>query len=105
MQHRGARKQQLQMIVELGHGADGGPRGTHRIGLVDGDRGRDALDAIHQRLVHPIQELPRIGREGLDVAALALGVQSVEHQRGLSGTADARDDDQLVERQVEVEVL
>ena len=24
MQHRGARKQQLQMIIEFGHGADGG---------------------------------------------------------------------------------
>ena len=60
---------------------------------------------VDQRPVHPIEELPRVGREGLDVAALPLGVQRVEHQRGLSRPAHARDDDQLVERDIEVEIL
>jgi hypothetical protein len=37
-----------------------------------------ALDAVHVRLLHELQELPRIGGEALDVATLALGVDGVE---------------------------
>ena len=100
-----AREQQLQVIVELGHRADRGARGAHRVGLIDGDGRRNAVDAIHRRLVHAIQELARVGREGLDVATLALGVQRVEHQRGLARARDTRDHHQLVQRNVEREVL
>ncbi len=82
VKYRGPRKQQLQVIVELGHGADGGARGSHRICLVDGDRGRNSVDAVDLRLIHPIQELTGVGGEGLYVAALALGVQCVESERG-----------------------
>ena len=101
----GAGVQQLHMVVQLGHGADRGARGAHRIRLVDRDRGRNAVDGVHLRAILAIKELPRVGREGLDVAALALGVQRVEHQRGFAGTGHAGDDDQLVRRQREREVL
>ena len=43
-------------------------------------------------------------REGLHVAPLALGVQRVEDQRGLAGAGHAGDHDQLVGREVEVDV-
>ena len=105
MQLAGAREQQLQVIVELGHRADGGARGAHRVGLVDGDGRRNAVDAIDRRLVHAVEELARVGREGLDVAALAFGVQRVEHQRGLARAGHARHHHQLVQRNVEVEIL
>ncbi len=49
MQRAGARVQQLQVIVDLGHRADRGARGAHRIGLVDGDGRRNALDAVDLR--------------------------------------------------------
>ena len=42
--------------------------------------GGQALDEVDVRLVHLAQELPGVGREGLDVAALALGVNGVEGQ-------------------------
>jgi len=48
--------------------------------------------------------MPRVGREGLDIAALTLGVQRVEHQRTLARARDAGHDDQLAGRDVEVEV-
>ena len=80
VQLRAARIQQLQVVVELGHRADRRARGAYRIGLVDGDGGRDAFDAIHLRPVHAVQELARVGREGLDVAPLAFGVQRIENQ-------------------------
>ncbi len=105
MQNRGAREQELQVIVELGHGADRRARGAHGIRLVDGDRGRNPLDAVDRGLVHAIQELACVRREGLDVTALPLGIQRVEHQRRLPGTAHPGHDDQLVEGEVQVEIL
>jgi hypothetical protein len=105
VQHRRAREQQLQVIVEFGHRADGRARRAHRIVLIDRDGGRNALDAIDRRLVHAIEELARVRRESLDVAALTFGVQGVEHQRRFSRAADAGHDDQFVERQIEVEIL
>ena len=100
-----AREQQLQVIVELGHRADGGARGAHRIRLVDGDGGRNAVDAIDRRLVHAIEELPRVRREGFDVTPLAFGIQRVEHQRRLARARHARDHHELVQRNLETQVL
>jgi hypothetical protein len=100
---RGTRVQQLQVVVELGHRPDRRAGRAHRVGLVDGDRGRDALDAIHLRLVHAVEELPRVGGERLDVAPLALGVDRVEHQRGLARARHAGDHHQLAQRNVDVE--
>ena len=101
----GAREQELHVVVELRHRADGRARGAHRVGLVDSDGGRDAVDAIDCRLVHPIEELPGVGRESLHVTTLALGVQRVEHQRGLARAGHAGDHHQLVERNGNVEIL
>ena len=104
-QRGGAREQQLQVIVELGHRADGRARGAHRVRLVDGDGGRNSRDRLDLRLVHAVEELPGVGREGLDITPLAFRVQGVEHQRRLARARHAGDDDQLVERQVEIEAL
>jgi hypothetical protein len=49
--------------------------------LVDGDRGREALDEVDVGLVHLPQELAGVGGERLDVAALPLGVDGVEGER------------------------
>ena len=103
MEHGRARVQELHVIVELGHRADRRARRAHGVRLIDGDRGRDAFDAVDLRLVHAVEELPRVGRERLDVAPLAFGVHGVERERRLARAADARDDDQLAERQVEIE--
>ena len=104
VQMRGARVQQLEVVGELGHRAHRRARGAHRVGLVDRDRRRHALDPIHLRLVHAVEELARVGREGLDVAPLALGIQRVEHQRGLARAGHAGHHGQAVQRQVEREV-
>ena len=69
---------------------DGGARGLDGVALLDGDGGRDAFDAVHLRLVHAVEELPRVGREGLDVAPLAFGEERVEGKRTLARTAQAR---------------
>src|SRR2546430_5840572 len=43
MQSCGAREEQLQVVVQLGHRADRGARGPYRVGLVDGDRRRESF--------------------------------------------------------------
>jgi hypothetical protein len=101
----GSCEQQLQMVVELGHRADRRARAAHRVGLVDRDRRRHALDLVDRRAVHPLEELARVGAEGLDVAALALGVQRVEHQARLARAARPGHDRHFSGADVEIEVL
>ena len=84
------RPQQAQVVVDLRDRADRRPRVARRRLLVDRDRRRQALDRVHVRLVHLPQELARVGAQRLDVAALALGVDRVEGQRGLARARQAR---------------
>ena len=66
--------------------------------------GRQALDEVDVGLVHLAEELPRVGRQRLDVAALALGEDRVEGEAGLARAGQAGEDDHRVARQVEVDV-
>src|SRR5690606_20448281 len=70
----------------------------------DGDGRRNALDAVHLRAVHAVEELARVGTEGLHVAPLAFGIQRVEGEGGLAGAGHAGDDGQLAEGKVERQV-
>ena len=104
VQARRAREHQFQVVVQLGHRADRAARRAHRIRLVDRDRRWHAFDAVHGRPVHAIEELPRVRREGLDVTALPLGVQRVEHERALARARHAGHHHQFAGRDVEVEI-
>ncbi|OIQ93571.1 hypothetical protein GALL_245310 [mine drainage metagenome] len=97
--------EQLEMVGQFGHRPHRGARGAHRVGLVDGDGRQDAADAVDLRPVHAVEELTRVGREGLDIAPLALGIDGVEHERTLAGPRDPGDHDDLPERDVQIEVL
>ena len=97
--------EQTQVIVDLGHRPHC-RAGVARGGLlVDRDRRRKPFDGVHVGLVHLAQELPRIRRQRLHVAALALGVDRVERQRALARPGQARDDHERVARQRERDVL
>jgi hypothetical protein len=97
--------QQPQVVVDLGDGADRGARVARSGLLVDGDGRRQALDRVHVGLVHLPEELPRVGRQRLHVAPLALRVDGVEGQRGLARARQPGDDHQRVARDAQVEVL
>ena len=91
--HSGEKK--TQIVVDLRYCAH---RGTGVVGnpfLVDGDGRREALDVVDVGLVHPAQELAGVGRERLDVAALALCVDGVESQGTLAGSGYSGDHHQL----------
>jgi hypothetical protein len=102
--HADAGEQQAQVVVDLGDGADGGARVAGRALLVDGDGRREPLDEVDVGLVHLAQELAGIGRQRLDVPALALGVDGVERQRRLARAREPGEHDQLLPRQLEADV-
>ena len=97
--------EQAQVVVDLGDRPDRGPGVARRRLLVDRDRRGEALDEVDVGLVHLAQELPGVGRQRLDVAPLALGVDGVERQRRLARPRQAGEDDQLVARQLDADVL
>jgi hypothetical protein len=101
----GAREEQAQVIVDLGDRADRGARIVARRLLLDGDGRRQAFDQVDVGLLHQLQELTRVRGEGLDVAALALGVQRVERERALAGARQAGNHHQPMARQLEADVL
>ena len=103
--HADPRPQEPHVIVDLGDGADGRARIARGGFLLDGNGRRQAVDLVDVRLLHHFQELPRIGRQALDIAALALGIDGVEGERGFAGAGQAGEHHQLVARDVEIDVL
>ena len=93
-----ARVEQPHVIVDLGRRADGRSRVAYAVLLPDSNGGADTFDAIDVRVFHPLEELPGVGRERLDVATLPLRVDRVEGERRLPRPADASDDDQAARR-------
>ena len=97
--------QQAQVVVDLRRRADRRARVAQAVLLADGDGRADAVDLVDVRLLHAVEELPRVGRQRLDVAPLTLRVDRVERQRRLAGAADPGDDDELALRQRQIDVL
>ena len=96
--------QQAQVVVDLGDRADGRAGVAAGRLLVDRDRRRQALDDVDVGLVHLPEELAGVRRQRLDVAALALGVDRVERQARLARAGEPGEHDQLVARQLDVDV-
>src|SRR5215472_14993297 len=68
-------------------------------------RRRQPLDRLDIGLLHQLEKLPRIGAEALDIAALPLGIDRVEGERGFPRPGQPGDDDEAVARQVDIDVL
>src|SRR5439155_68428 len=105
VRHADAREKHAQVFGDLGDCADGGARILAGRLLLDRDRGREPLDRVDLGLLHLLEELPRVRGERLDVAALALGVDGVEGERGLARAREPRQDDELVPGELHVDVL
>ena len=98
-------EQQPQVVIDLGNRADRGPRVAAGGLLVDGDGRGQAVDEVDVGLVHLAEELPGVGRQRLDVPALALGEDRVERQAGLARAGQSGEDDHGVPGQVQRDVL
>ena len=100
-----AGEEEFEIVVDFREGADGRAGRADMVFLFDGDGGWDAFDGIHLRFVHAVEKLAHVGREGLHVAALALGIKGVEGERGFAGAGRAGDDGEFAERDRQVKVL
>ncbi len=105
VRHADARPQQTHVVVDLGDRADGRARVAVRRLLVDRHRGAQALDEVDVGAVDLAEELARVRAQRLDVAALALGEDRVERETRLARPGQAREHDERVARDVEVDVL
>ena len=99
------REEQPQVVVDLRCRARGGHRRPVRELLLQGDRGRQALHAVHLRPRQRPHELPRVGRQAVQETALALRVEDVEGECRLAGAAHARHRDQAVLGDLDAHVL
>ena len=105
VRHADVGEQQAEIVVDLGDGAD--RRARIRSGglLLDGDRGREPVDQVDVRLLHLLEELAGVRGQRLDVAALPFGVDRVEGERRLARAGQPGNHDQLVARQIDVDIL
>ena len=97
--------QEPEIVVDFRRGADRGARVLGRGLLIDGDRRRKAVDAVEVGLVHLAEELARVCREAFDVSALPLCVDGVEREARFAAARKARDDDQLIAWNGDIDVL
>ena len=84
--------EQTEVVIDLGGRTDGGTGIFVCRFLFDGDDGAETGDLIDIGPPESAEEVAGIGREGLDVAALAFGEEGVESQRRLARAAQPRDD-------------
>ncbi len=105
VRHADVGKQQPQVVVDLGDRAHGRPRVAGRRLLLDRDGRRQALDQVDVGLLHLLEKLAGVGRQRLDVAPLALGVDRVEGEARLARAAQPGEHHQTLARQVDVDVL
>src|SRR5207249_9678995 len=73
--------------------------------LLDGNRGGEALDGVAVGLLHLLEKLARVGRQRLDVAALALRVEGVEGERRLPRARQPGHHHQAIARDLDVDAL
>ena len=60
--------------------------------LLDADGGGEPFDHVYIGLIHQLQELARVSREALHIAALPLRVEGVKREAGLARARQAGDD-------------
>jgi hypothetical protein len=98
-------EEEPQVVVDLGDRPHGGAGIAAGCLLIDGDGRREALDEVHVGLVHLAQELAGVGGEGLHVAALPFGVDSVEGQGGFPRAGKPSEHNQLFPGDLQIDVF
>lgn len=97
--------QQAQEVMDFRHGGHGRLASAAAGALFDRHGGRDAEDGVHVGLAGRLHDGARIGVERFEVAPLAFVEQDVEGQGRLARPGHARDDRELVARDLDVDVL
>src|SRR5206468_3838343 len=64
-----------------------------------------SLDRVHLGLLHLLEELPGVRRQRLHVTPLTLGIDGVGGERRFAGAREPGDHDELIARDLEIDVL
>ena len=99
------RVEQTKIIVNLRDGSHGGTRVAVCGFLVDGNRRREAFNALHIRLFHLSQKLTGIGRKRLHIPALSLCIDRIKGQGRFSRTTQARQNHKLISRDIHTDLF
>ena len=83
--------QQAQEVIDLGERGHRALAAAAAGALLDGHRGRNAVDGVDVRARRRLHELARIGVQRFEIAALAFVEDDVEGERGFSRARHARD--------------
>jgi hypothetical protein len=94
------RIEHTQIREDFSDGADGGTRAAIGEILIDADRGRQPFDHIDRRTAH-IGNHP----QRFHVLPLAFFVQYIKREGRFAGTGDAGQDDDLIFRDTQGDVL
>ena len=100
-----AGEEEPQIIVDLRDRSHRGPGILADALLLDAYCRRKPFDVVHVGLIHQLEELPRIGREGFHIPPLPFCVNGVKGEGRLSRAARPCDDGYLVPWQPYVDVL
>ena len=95
MHHPASRPQQPHVVVNLRRRRYRRPRIPRRVLLPNRNRRRQPVNQIHIRLLDPLQKLPRIRRQRLDIPPLPFRIDRVEGEARLARPRDAGNDGQL----------
>ncbi len=96
-------EQQPQVIGRLRSGSDGRATRSGNVSVGYRDGRRNAVDPLGLRLLEPLEELPGVGREALDVPPLPLGIEGIQRQAAFAAAAEPAQHNQPVLRQVQVD--
>ena len=100
-----AREQQPEVVVDFRRGADRRSGVADAVLLANRNRRADAFDRVDVGLLHPLEELAGVGRQRLNIPALALRINRVEGERRLARPADTRHHHQGPLRDGQIDVL
>ena len=97
--------QQPEVVGDLRGRADRRATGTRCILMRDRNRWRDPVNSLGIRFFQPLKVLPSVRGKALNVAALALGVERVECQTGLTAATDPAHHNELLVWNVQIHAL
>jgi hypothetical protein len=100
-----ARIEHAKQIGERRDAADRRARGRRAALLLQRHGRRQAVDLVDLRNGHLIEEAPGVWRDRLEIAALRLGVERAERERRFPRARNAREDDERLARNIDVDVL
>ena len=99
------REHEPQTVQQLRPRAEGAADAGHAGTLMQRQRRRNIENLVHAGLRRLRQAAARVGRERLEIAARAFGIEHAQRQRGFARAGDAGNADDFSQRDLDVDVF